>query len=358
MTLYSKSNTTTLPASSSSVRPTTSASVKSAPASTRVATTTTAKTSSQAGTSTKASSSPSSTSAYKLVEDMSGSSFFDHFNFFTSPDPTGGQVKYVSASTAKSSKLAYVENGQAIMRVDNTTWLGSGANRNSVRVTSNKAYQTGLMIFDIASMPYGCSVWPAMWTVGSNWPSNGEIDILENVNNATVNQLTLHTGSSTSCSTTALQPAAVSTSFMNKQCASSEGANAGCGFQDNTPSAYGAGFNAAGGAVFALLIDADAGVSIYKFARSKVPSDIASGSPNPASSSWGTPQAYWPSTNSCKTKEVIGAQNIVFDITLCGGWGSSDYGTSGCPGTCSQMVEDPTNYNGAVWKVNSVKVYQ
>ncbi|KAF8301401.1 hypothetical protein DL93DRAFT_2067367 [Clavulina sp. PMI_390] len=297
---------------------------------------------------------------------MAGSSFFDHFSFFSSADPTGGQVDYVTSSVATSSKLAYVgSDGVAVMKVDNSTWLSSGQSRKSVRVQSNKAYSSGLMIFDVASMPYGCSVWPAMWTVGPNWPEGGEIDIIENVNNATVNQVTLHTGESTSCTTNAVSKAAVSTSMLGTTCASSQTADAGCAFQDTSSSAFGAGFNAAGGAVFALWIDQGnsanngaGGVTVWKFARDSVPSDITSGSPNPLSSAWGTPQATWPATSSCKTSAVIGAQQVVFDITLCGGWCASDYGNSGCPGTCSERIEDPTNFNTAAWRINSVKVYQ
>lgn len=266
-------------------------------------------------------------------------------------------MNYVSESTATSNKLAYVENDVAVMRVDNFTWLNAGANRNSVRITSKKGYATGLMLFDVAQMPHGCSVWPALWTVGGNWPNGGEIDIVENVNNATFNQLTLHTGASTSCSTNAVPQSAVSTSFMNRGCASSPSANAGCGYQDQSETAFGAGFNAAGGAVYALLIDANSGTTIWQFPRNKgIPSDITSGKPNPTS--WGTPKATWPSSDSCKTNEVISKQNIVFDITLCGGWAAADYPNSGCPGSCSDMVKDPTNYNLAVWKVNSVKIYQ
>ena len=48
----------------------------------------------------------------------------------------------------------------------------------SVRITSNKSYNSGLFIADFFSMPHGCSVWPAYWTVGPDWPNAGEIDII------------------------------------------------------------------------------------------------------------------------------------------------------------------------------------
>lgn len=68
------------------------------------------------------------------------------------------------------------------MAVDNTTQLSEGENRKSVRISSKNTYSSGLIIADIYAMPHGCSVWPAFWMVGSDWPNNGEIDILEGVN--------------------------------------------------------------------------------------------------------------------------------------------------------------------------------
>lgn len=48
--------------------------------------------------------------------------------------------------------------------------------RMSVRLTSNKSYQSGLIILDVAHMPGGiCGSWPAFWTVGPDWPNQGEI---------------------------------------------------------------------------------------------------------------------------------------------------------------------------------------
>ena len=44
-------------------------------------------------------------------------------------------------------------------------------------------------------MPYGCGTWPAYWFVGPSWPNNGEIDVIEGVDNQDHSYLsmTLHT---------------------------------------------------------------------------------------------------------------------------------------------------------------------
>lgn len=74
--------------------------------------------------------------------------------FFTASDPTGGQVSFQSKSDATSKGLAYVQDdGIAVMKVDSTTWLSSGQPRNSVRITSQKAYD---QVSCTISM--GCSV--------------------------------------------------------------------------------------------------------------------------------------------------------------------------------------------------------
>ena len=43
-------------------------------------------------------------------------------------------------------------------------------------------------------MPTGCSTWPAFWTHGPNWPYEGEVDIIEEINEQTYDHTTLHTG--------------------------------------------------------------------------------------------------------------------------------------------------------------------
>jgi hypothetical protein len=52
-----------------------------------------------------------------------------------------------------------------------------------VRLESYDAYPIGsVWLFDVLHLPYGCSVWPAIWSHGTEWPLNGEIDIIEGVN--------------------------------------------------------------------------------------------------------------------------------------------------------------------------------
>ena len=52
-----------------------------------------------------------------------------------------------------------------------------------MRITTTKKYNGGLFIADFKRMPFGCSLWPAYWSYGTDsWPANGEVDILEGVN--------------------------------------------------------------------------------------------------------------------------------------------------------------------------------
>jgi len=63
-----------------------------------------------------------------------------------------------------------------------------------VRIGSKDYYALGsVWVFDIAHLPYGCSVWPGVWTSAFKWPDQGEIDIVEGINKMTSNQMALHT---------------------------------------------------------------------------------------------------------------------------------------------------------------------
>ena len=117
-----------------------------------------------------------SVAGYTLEDDyLSEGNFFDNFDFFTDSDPTGGFVQYVDQSTASSNGYINASSSSVYIGTDYTNVAGSGG-RQSVRITSNKAYDSGLVILDLGHMPGGiCGTWPAFWMVGPNWPAGGEI---------------------------------------------------------------------------------------------------------------------------------------------------------------------------------------
>lgn len=106
---------------------------------------------------------------YTLVDNYSPDNFFSMFTFFTGWDPTNGFVQYVNQSVAQSTGLISTSKDSVYIGVDHTNITPYG--RPSVRLTSTKAYNHGLIVLDLSHMPHGCGTWPAFWTVGPNWPS-------------------------------------------------------------------------------------------------------------------------------------------------------------------------------------------
>lgn len=77
--------------------------------------------------------------------------------------------------------LTYAGADSAVLKVD-TTETNASTGRFSVRITSQKQYNSGLFVFDILNTPYGCSTWPALWlTDPSNWPDYGMLVVISTV---------------------------------------------------------------------------------------------------------------------------------------------------------------------------------
>ncbi|KAJ6160437.1 endo-1-3(4)-beta-glucanase [Penicillium chermesinum] len=286
---------------------------------------------------------------YKLVDTYAGSGFFDNFQYFSAADPTGGFVH------GAGSNLTYASDTSAIIKVD-TNPGNQTTGRNSVRITSNKQYNDGLFIFDIVHTPYGCGTWPALWlTDPSNWPENGEIDVLESNNKGTHgNSMTLHT--SKGCKMDVKRKETGSVHYTD--CLNTANDNAGCGVAGK-PATYGEEFNNNGGGVYAMELR-EAGIRVWMWARSDIPSDV-SGSSSPDPSSWGEALADFPSTE-CDIRSHFKNQSIVANIDICGEMaGAPSYYTTQneCPGLCTQFAaENGGNFTDAYWEFNSFKVYQ
>ncbi|KAL4887714.1 concanavalin A-like lectin/glucanase domain-containing protein [Aspergillus karnatakaensis] len=296
-----------------------------------------------------------SSAAYVLTDDYTPDTFFDKFNFFTDADPTHGHVDYIDRGSAEAAGLISV--GSSIhMGVDTTNNAPNG--RQSVRLESTAAYNKGLFVIDLAHMPHGCGVWPAFWLLGPSWPTGGEVDIIENVNSATTNHMTLHTSEGCSLDTSAGYTGTTLTTNCDVN-APNQATNAGCGIQAPAGSnTYGAPFNSISGGVYATEWKSDV-INVWFFARDSVPGDIGGRNPDPGS--WGPPLARFASTN-CDIDAHFADMRIIFDITFCGDWAGNVWGSDGtCSslGSCVDYVANrPGEFGEAYWDINSLRVYQ
>ena len=138
--------------------------------------------------------------------------------------------------------------------------------------------------------------------VGPNWPSQGEIDIIEGVNQNAQNQMTLHT--SPGCTVSVGPGGQSGTSVGDPNCGDGGGYN-GCPVIDYVGTSYGTGYNAAGGGVYATEWTSSS-IKIWYFQKGQVPADITNGNPNP--SGWGQPAANF---GGCNFDQYFQNMNIV-----------------------------------------------
>jgi hypothetical protein len=94
-----------------------------------------------------------------VLEDDYMTDFYGAFDFFTDADPTEGFVKYVDEATAKQTGLINSSSSVPSWGVDTQNECPEG--RPSVRIQSKKTYDSGLIVLDVAHMPFGCGTWPA-----------------------------------------------------------------------------------------------------------------------------------------------------------------------------------------------------
>eukprot|EP01039_Chlorochromonas_danica_P011075 gene11075-12334_t len=291
---------------------------------------------------------------YSLRAEYSGKSFFDGYNFVTYDDPTHGYVNYVDQNTAWAEGLVYVNgDNQVYIGVDYQN-VASGRGRDSVRLESKDRYTHGLFVIDLMHMPHGCGTWPAFWTCGSDWPNNGEIDIIEQVHDETVNLQTLHT--SPNCAMPDWSSASFTGSWASTNCDVYANNNAGCSIVGNANS-FGSAFNANKGGVYAMEWT-DSFIQVFFFPRDRVPGDVYSNDPNP--NNWGMPVGKWLLGDNCSPNHFSGHQ-IIFDNTFCGDWAGSVWYDK-CGQYASQSCQDYVKYNpyafqDAYWLVNFVKVF-
>ncbi|KAF5377240.1 hypothetical protein D9615_006352 [Tricholomella constricta] len=304
-----------------------------------------------------------------------GNSFYDGWEFFTGADPTHdstnftGIVEYVDEATGRANGILDVNSdGNAIMRVETTPNVPN--TRKSIRITTQTQFNGALIIMDSVHMPTGCGhfgrmVWVEPWP---NWPTGGEIDIVEAVHDYTNNQATIHTGPGCRLPAPGSNSLRMSGSVIGgNDCNVDTTGNQGCGIRAATSDSFGAGFNRVGGGTYAMQWDAS-GISIFFFPRGSEPADITNDVPRP--DTWGLPQARWPAA-ACDPFQFFNNHHAIFDTTLCGDWAGGVWNVAGIPGqeqscaqrtgfsTCEAFVRaNGASMSEAYWEVKYVKLYQ
>ncbi|KAJ3564581.1 hypothetical protein NP233_g8201 [Leucocoprinus birnbaumii] len=266
-------------------------------------------------------------------------------------------ARFVTAAQAAQDRLAYVDSttNHAIIKVDNTSTVVYPNKRNTVRIQTNDLFPIGsVWVVDMLHVPYGCSVWPAFWSKAPTWPDGGEIDTFEGINMVQNNQMTLHTNPG--CRQ--VQPEQTTLNSTSTDCSFQANNNSGCVVTDPDTTSYGAAFANAGGGVWVTEF-AESGISIWFMPRAKVPSGISSNSPTIDTSALGIPTANWP-TGGCPMNTFFSAQNIVFDITLCGDLARPpNIFTQTCTGVCYNdwVLGNGTHYSTAYFEIASLRVF-
>ncbi|KAK8847650.1 hypothetical protein IAR55_005509 [Kwoniella newhampshirensis] len=277
---------------------------------------------------------------YPRTESYTGTSFFDGFEFpvETYDNTTNGDVFW---ATPSNTSLLYVNDAnRVILKVDNTTSVVYNEKRYAPKLLTKNTYEPGTVwVMDAVHMPYGCSVWPALWTQGPNWPAGGEIDIIEGINDRTFSMMALHTGNASTCTVSNSSSSMTGTVTVDN-CNNDATQNSGCTINDNSPNSYGEGFASAGGGVYVAEFATDA-IRIWFMTRSSVPSSLSVSADSIDTTTLGTPVAEY-SSSTCDIQNLFGPQRLTIDITLCGDF-------AGVPSllaqTCPALVGDATCYS-------------
>ncbi|OCH86885.1 endo-1,3(4)-beta-glucanase [Obba rivulosa] len=298
---------------------------------------------------------------YTLHQSNVGADFLKNFIWETTRNSPGGRVAYTTQSAALAANLVYAHGDTFMMRVDDTTTLAaSDTGRKSVRIKSAEQYNTHVAVFDIRHMPEGCGTWPAIWeaddTVGV---ANGELDIMEGVNDVSPSYTTMHTAGSCIMPANRTQKGTARHNDCSSMAAQTSGNN-GCSVSSPYSSTYGPTFNANGGGWY-VVERTNQAISVWFWSRNdrSVPVAVRCGSRIINTASWTSPPiAYFPSSSTCDLSANMKNHNIIINTMLCGSWAGSRYSASGCPGTCIDYVNaNPSAFTNAYWDFAALRIY-
>ncbi|KAA8903343.1 glycoside hydrolase family 16 protein, partial [Sphaerosporella brunnea] len=273
-------------------------------------------------------------------------------------DPTQGHVKYLTQPEAIAAGRIHANATHAFIGVDHFDRAPNG--RGSIRLESKSVYTYGLFLLDVDHLPYGCGTWPAWWTVGNLWPQQGEIDIIEGINNQENNTMVVHTvPDGCTCQLHDSPAEQTGTTWPISGC-SGGGLSYYLKVEETKPRSYGGpGYE---GGVYAMEWTAET-VKVWFFPRGQEPADAVDGQPTP--DNWGKPTMF-VDMKQCALAGKYKDHKVIINTTFCGGWAGiqSLWESSGCarqtgqPTCVDHVTQNPNAFRNAYWLVRGMKVWQ
>lgn len=320
-----------------------------------------------------------------------GHEFLALFSFFTEEDPTHGLVDY-EAGYRHRDKLVVVDSNTGHVRIGTAGSEASAAAQEmtvantspipSIRIYTKQTFSGGLFSIELFHVPEGLGVWPAIWFSqdpgqklpnGSRgtWPDHGEIDLFEQVNNATENSTTLHLlGSSSSSSTENLCRPSVQgrkSPLFDPHC-STQGENPGCGVMTGDRS-FGVEFNQQrrkrnqSSAVYTMdwnfISDDKFSLSFYFLEDPELIDHSGYGpfSRSPDPRQWKV-QPYGTFVSDGSSRCPLNNLQMIMNITLCGDWAGSVFPCPPSPigecdpmNACHSFVRTPSHLREAYFSI-------
>lgn len=159
-------------------------------------------------------------------------------------------------------------------------------------------------------------------------PLNGEIDIIEGVNQLTRNKASLHSGDTT-C---AIQSAPMLGSIASTDCQTTHNGQmdnfVGCGIDLESTASFGDPFNNGDGGVYAMQWTDDF-IKTWFFPRGSEPKSLSSGCSAPDLTEFGTPDTFF---SGCDIGSNFKENRLMFTTTFCGSWaGDANVYPQSCP---------------------------
>lgn len=337
---------------------------------------------------------------YHLKWTAQGKSFFDQFDFITN-DSNNGATHLLNRQDAQRLKLTEAFDTHAILRSGPKSETQQ-YKRTGVKIGTKRSFTYYLMIVELTHVPWGCGVWPAVWTRAprSKWPDGGELDIVEYVHDFP-GQTSFHTGRPNRCKLdgTLLNvpgcPVMPDINGMNYDCNTTYPNSLGCAV--NTLPLYNGLMWAQNPSVIAVEWTPSF-LKVFRIPIGDIPADLRGDKPKPDTwDKWVI--AYYPfaaseerSPGSCPNPaQVLQPQQLVMNIGFCGDWASKVWDMAGtcvnrvgpafpseCKSVdplfthdpehdcCTQFITDPEDRYGtaaylqehAYFNISSVKVFQ